>query len=106
MWTSDSFGLVGSIRLVKPVYSLFSITPASYGVISSHHSIAGLLGIVAALWHIQTRPIPLISSAPSFNSLEQVLASNLPAVFFATFITTATMWYGSVSTPVELLGPS
>ncbi len=107
MWTSDSFGLVGSIRSIKPVYSFsFSITPGSYGVISSHHSIAGLLSIATTLWHIQTRPVPTFLSAPSFNSLEQVLASNIPSVFFAAFITTTTMWYGSVSTPVELFGPS
>jgi photosystem II CP47 chlorophyll apoprotein len=34
MWTSDSFGLVGSPRFVKPVFSVISLDPFSYGVIS------------------------------------------------------------------------
>eukprot|EP00415_Alexandrium_ostenfeldii_P002202 UN2202 len=36
MWTSDSFGIVGSVRLVKPVYSVIGLAPFCYGVISSN----------------------------------------------------------------------
>ena len=39
MWTSDSLGLLGSPRFVKPVYGLLSLGPFSYGVIPSHHII-------------------------------------------------------------------
>jgi len=37
MWTSDSFGLVGSIRFVKPAFSLIGLAPFCYGSIPSHH---------------------------------------------------------------------
>ena len=29
MWTSDSYGIVGSVRFVKPVYSVIGLTPFS-----------------------------------------------------------------------------
>jgi len=44
-WTSDSVGLLGSIRYIKPTYSIIGLTPYCYGVISSHHISAGVLGL-------------------------------------------------------------
>ena len=44
MWTSDSFGVVGSIRFVKPIYSVIGLAPFCYGVISSNHIVAGFFG--------------------------------------------------------------
>ena len=40
------------------------------------------------------------------GNLEGVLASSIAAVFYTTFIVSSTMWYASVTTPLELLGPS
>ena len=56
MWTSDSFGIVGSIRTVKPIYSVISLSPFCYGVITSNHIVAGFFGTAIRLWHITTRP--------------------------------------------------
>jgi hypothetical protein len=36
MWTSDSKGLEGCIRFVKPIYSLISTSPKCYALIPSH----------------------------------------------------------------------
>ena len=49
MWTSDSYGLLGSIRPVMPANSIQSLQPFSYGAIVSHHSFAGAIGLIAAL---------------------------------------------------------
>ena len=40
------------------------------------------------------------------NSIEHVLSSSIPPVFFTDLITSALMWYGSVTSPLELVGPS
>ena len=50
--SSDSFGVVGSIRFVKPIYSVIGLAPFCYGVISSNHIVAGFFGICIGLWHI------------------------------------------------------
>jgi photosystem II CP47 chlorophyll apoprotein len=39
MWTSDSLGVVGSIRFVKPAFNLIGLAPFCYGIISSYHHI-------------------------------------------------------------------
>ena len=54
--SSDSFGVVGSIRFVKPIYSVIGLAPFCYGVISSNHIVAGFFGICIGLWHISSRP--------------------------------------------------
>ena len=54
--TSDSFGIVGSIRCVKPAFNLIGLAAFCYGVISAHHISAGLLGMMAGIWHISSRP--------------------------------------------------
>ena len=41
MWTSDSKGLEGCIRFVKPIYSLISTSPKCYALIPSHHIASG-----------------------------------------------------------------
>jgi hypothetical protein len=46
IWTSDSFGVVGSIRFVKPIYSVIGLAPFCYGVISSNHIVAGFFGMM------------------------------------------------------------
>jgi photosystem II CP47 chlorophyll apoprotein len=106
MWTSDSFGLLGSVRFVKPIYSVIGLAPFCYGVIVAHHIVAGLFGIMVGLWHISSRPGPLLYKLLGMGNLESVLSSSLAAVFFAAFVNSALMWYAAASTPLELFGPS
>jgi len=106
MWTSDSFGIVGSIRCVKPAFSLIGLAPFCYGVIPAHHISAGLLGMIVSIWHISSRPGVLLYKLLSMGNIEGVLSTSLPPVFFAAFVTSAAMWYGSSTSVHELYGPS
>ncbi len=106
LWTSDALGLLGSMRFLKPIYSVIGLTPFSYGVISSHHLLAGFLGLAIAFWHISSRPSPSLYQLLSMGNLEEVLSSSLAAVFFTALVTSALMWYGSLTTALELFGPS
>jgi len=106
MWTSDSFGIVGSIRFVKPAFSLIGLASYSYGVIPSHHIGAGIQGICVALFHISSRPGALLYKLLGMGNIEGVLSSSIPPVFFAAFVTSAAMWYGSSHSVHELFGPS
>jgi photosystem II CP47 chlorophyll apoprotein len=107
-WTSDSFGLLGSVRVVKPVFNVISAqsTTFGYGVILAHHIVSGLFGILAALWHISSRPGPFVYSLLAMSNIESVLSSSISAVFFTGFVNSALMWYSSSSTPIELFGPT
>ena len=106
IWTSDAYGLLGSIRGVKPSYALTGLTFSSYGVVTAHHIVAGVFGFLISIWHIAARPQPSLYSVVAMGNLEAVLASSISAVFFVGFIVSASMWYASVTTPIELLGPS
>jgi len=106
IWTSDSFGVLGSVRFVKPVYSILGLTPFCYGVISSHHIASGFFGIVVSLWHISSRPGPTLYKLCQMGNIEGVLSTSIASVFFTAGITSALMWYGSLSTALELFGPS
>ncbi len=89
MWTSDSFGVVGSIRFVKPIYSVIGLAPFCYGVISSFHIVAGFFGICIGLWHISSRPGPLLYKLLKMGNVEEVLSSSIAAVFFTAFVISA-----------------
>jgi photosystem II CP47 chlorophyll apoprotein len=104
MWTTDSYGLVGAIRYIKPSYSIINLTLYSYGAISSHHIVAGIVGITAGLWHISSKPGVSLYNIIGMGNIEGVLASSIAAIFFITGIVQAGMWYGSVTDPVELFG--
>ena len=106
MWTSDSFGIVGSIRCVKPLYSVIGLAPFCYGVITSHHIVAGFLGMCIGLWHIASRPGPLFYKLIEMGNVEDALSSSIASVFFTAFVISALMWYGCVSGGLELFGPS
>ena len=106
MWTTDGYGLLGRVRCVRPVYSLIALIPSSYGVVTSNHILAGYTGIAISLWHIATRPAPTLYGLLGMGNIETVLASSIAAVFFIAYIVSGSMWYASVSTPIELLGPS
>ena len=102
IWTSDSFGVVGSIRFVKPIYSVIGLTPFCYGVISSHHIVAGFFAFSIGLWHISSRPGSLLYKLLKMGNIEEVLSSSIAAVFFTAFIISALMWYACLSTALEL----
>jgi photosystem II CP47 chlorophyll apoprotein len=105
MWTSDPFGLLGSVRFVKPVYSLISLAPLCYGVISSNHIVAGFFGVSVSLFHISSRPQPLLYFGLRMGNIEAVLSTSCAAVFFISFLTSALMWYPSCVHALELFGP-
>jgi photosystem II CP47 chlorophyll apoprotein len=106
MWTSNSFVIIGSIRFVKPIYSVIGLAPFCYGVISSNHIVAGFFGICIGTWHISSRPGPSIYKLLFMGNVEEVLASSISPVFFTAFVISALMWYGCVSAALELFGPS
>ena len=37
------------------------------------------------------------------GNIETVLSSSIAAVFWAAFVVSGTMWYGSAATPIEFL---
>jgi photosystem II CP47 chlorophyll apoprotein len=106
LWSSDSAALIGSIRILKPAYSLVALTPASYGAIPAHHLLAGLFGLFASVWHLSARPAPILFSLFAMDSLETVLASSNLIPFVASLVTSSLMWYGSVHNSLELNGPT
>jgi len=71
-----------------------------------HHIAAGILGILAGLFHLCVRPSLRLYLGLSMGSIESVLSSSIAAVFWAAFVVAGTMWYGSAATPVELFGPT
>jgi photosystem II CP47 chlorophyll apoprotein len=104
MWASDQYAIVGGIRDVQPAYSLFYVQCARYGSMASHHIVAGLFGLAASLWHCYARPTPNLYGALRMGRIESVLSTSIIAVLWAGVINAASMWYGSVTTPVELFG--
>lgn len=76
------------------------------GGIASHHIAAGILGILAGLFHLSVRPPQRLYKGLRMGNVETVLSSSIAAVFFAAFVVAGTMWYGSAATPIELFGPT
>lgn len=106
MWASDESAIAGTIRSIAPNYSILALNPFSFGTIVSHHIIAGLFGIGVGAWHISTRPGPFIYKTVRMNSIESVLSSSIIAILWVAIITSSASWYGSVTQPVELNGPT
>merc|ERR1712186_147023 len=76
------------------------------GGIASHHIAAGILGLLAGIFHLTVRPPQRLYRGLRMGNIETVLSSSISAVFFAAFVTSGTMWYGSATTPIELFGPT
>nr|YP_009231447.1 photosystem II 47 kDa protein [Ephedra foeminea]YP_009694738.1 photosystem II CP47 chlorophyll apoprotein [Ephedra intermedia]YP_009694811.1 photosystem II CP47 chlorophyll apoprotein [Ephedra sinica]YP_010048945.1 photosystem II CP47 chlorophyll apoprotein [Ephedra monosperma]YP_010207358.1 photosystem II 47 kDa protein [Ephedra przewalskii]YP_010451865.1 photosystem II 47 kDa protein [Ephedra alata]YP_010451932.1 photosystem II 47 kDa protein [Ephedra altissima]YP_010451999.1 photosyste len=106
IWISDPFGLTGKIQPVSPAWGAEGFDPFVPGGIASHHVAAGLLGIIAGLFHLSVRPPQRLYKGLRMGNIETVLSSSIAAVFFASFIVAGTMWYGSATTPIELFGPT
>jgi photosystem II CP47 chlorophyll apoprotein len=106
IWVSDAFGMTGRLQGVKGVWDAAGFNPYNPAGIASHHIAAGILGILAALFHATVRPPLRLFSSLRMASIETVLSSSISAVFFSAFVTSGTMWYGAATTPVELFGPT
>lgn len=105
-WTSDLYGLVGSIRTLKPTYSILFFKLGSYSILPSHHIAAGLLGVLISIWKINSRSSFFIFKTLSLGNIESVLSSSLVSVFWFVFIIVSEVWYGSCTLPLELNGPT
>lgn len=106
MWVSDPYGLSGSVQPVAPEWGPDGFNPFNPGGIVAHHIAAGIVGIIAGLFHILVRPPQRLYKALRMGNIETVLSSSIAAVFFAAFVVAGTMWYGSATTPIELFGPT
>jgi photosystem II CP47 chlorophyll apoprotein len=105
-WVSDAFGLEGVVRPVRPSWGADGFNPFNPGGIVSHHIAAGILGLLAGVFHFSVRPGVRLIRALRMRSLESVLSSSIAAVFFAAFVVAGTMWYGSAASPIALFVPT
>jgi photosystem II CP47 chlorophyll apoprotein len=91
---------------VDPAWGAEGFDPFVPGGIASHHIAAGILGILAGLFHLIFHPPQRLYVGLRMGDIETILSSSIAAMFFATFVVVGTMWYGSATTPVELFGPT
>jgi photosystem II CP47 chlorophyll apoprotein len=91
---------------VFPSWGPDGFDPYNPGGIPSHHIAAGIVGILAGLFHLCVRPPQRLYNALRIGNIETVLSSSIAAVFWAAFVVSGTMWYGSAATPIELYGPT
>ncbi|MBW4570690.1 MAG: photosystem II chlorophyll-binding protein CP47 [Tolypothrix carrinoi HA7290-LM1] len=106
MWISDAYGLTGHVQAVAPEWGPAGFNPYNPGGVVAHHIAAGVVGIIAGLFHLTVRPPERLYKALRMGNIETVLSSSIAAVFFAAFVVAGTMWYGSATTPIELYGPT
>ncbi|AFY38843.1 photosystem II chlorophyll-binding protein CP47 [[Leptolyngbya] sp. PCC 7376] len=106
MWISDPYGVTGHVQAVAPDWGPSGFNPFSPGGVVAHHIAAGIVGIIAGLFHLSVRPPERLYKALRMGNIETVLSSSIAAVFFAAFIVAGTMWYGNATTPIELFGPT
>ena len=106
MWVSDAYGLTGHVQPVAPEWGPDGFNPFNPGGVVAHHIAAGIVGIIAGLFHLTVRPPERLYTALRMGNIETVLSSSIAAVFFAAFVVAGTMWYGSATTPIELFGPT
>ncbi|MFQ3679838.1 MAG: photosystem II chlorophyll-binding protein CP47 [Pseudanabaenaceae cyanobacterium] len=106
MWVSDPYGLTGHVEPVAPDWGPNGFNPFNPGGVVAHHIAAGIVGILAGLFHLTVRPPERLYKALRMGNIETVLSSSIAAVFFAAFVVAGTMWYGSATTPIELFGPT
>jgi len=106
MWVSDPYGVTGHVQPVAPEWGPAGFNPFNPGGVVAHHIAAGIVGIIAGLFHLSVRPPERLYRALRMGNIETVLSSSIAAVFFAAFIVAGTMWYGNATTPIELFGPT
>lgn len=105
-WVSDPYGLTGHVQPVAPDWGPSGFNPFNPGGVVAHHIAAGVVGIIAGLFHLTVRPPERLYKALRMGNIETVLSSSIAAVFFAAFVVAGTMWYGNATTPIELFGPT
>ncbi len=105
-WVTDPYSLTGHMEAVAPEWGPAGFDPFNPGGIVAHHIAAGIVGIIAGLFHLSVRPPERLYRALRMGNIETVLSSSIAAVFFAAFVVAGTMWYGSAAAPVELFGPT
>lgn len=103
-WVSDPYRLTRRIQKVIPVWTVARFDPYNSSRIVSHHLAAGLLRIIAGLFHLCVRPSLRLYNTLRIRSIETVLASSTAAVRWAAFIVAGTIWYRAATTPIELFG--
>lgn len=106
MWVSDAYGVTGHVEAVAPAWGPEGFNPFNPGGIVAHHIAAGIVGIIAGIFHLTVRPPERLYRALRMGNIETVLSSSIAAVFFAAFVVAGTMWYGNAATPIELFGPT
>jgi photosystem II CP47 chlorophyll apoprotein len=106
MWISDPYGVTGHVEPVAPEWGPDGFNPFNAGGVVAHHIAAGIVGIIAGLFHLTVRPPERLYKALRMGNIETVLSSSIAAVFFAAFVVAGTMWYGAATTPIELFGPT
>ncbi|MEH2462051.1 photosystem II chlorophyll-binding protein CP47 [Nostoc sp.] len=106
IWVSDPYGITGAAQAVAPEWGPDGFNPYNPGGIVAHHIAAGVVGIIAGLFHLTVRPPERLYKALRMGNIETVLSSSIAAVFFAAFVVAGTMWYGNAATPIELFGPT
>ncbi|NER27275.1 MAG: photosystem II chlorophyll-binding protein CP47, partial [Symploca sp. SIO1C4] len=99
-------GATGWTLPVTPAWGPEGFNPFNPGGIVAHHIAAGIVGIIAGLFHLTVRPPERLFKALRMGNIETVLSSSIAAVFFAAFVVAGTMWYGNAATPIELFGPT
>jgi photosystem II CP47 chlorophyll apoprotein len=106
IWVGDPYGVDGRVVGVSPAWGVEGFNPFDAAGIASHHIAAGIVGILAGTFHITIRPSVRLYRALRMANVETVLSSSIATVFFAAFVASGTMWYGSAATPLELFGPT
>ncbi len=86
MGFSDGYGLTGSVQPVAPEWGPDGFNPFNPGGVVAHHIAAGIVGIIAGLFHLTVRPPQRLYKALRMGNIETVLSSSIAAVFFAAFV--------------------
>jgi photosystem II CP47 chlorophyll apoprotein len=81
MWVSDPYGLTGHIQPVAPAWGPEGFDPFNPGGIVAHHIAAGIVGVIAGLFHLTVRPPERLYKALRMGNIETVLSSSIAAVF-------------------------
>jgi photosystem II CP47 chlorophyll apoprotein len=106
IWVSDPYGLSGRVENVKPCWGPEGFDPYNPSGVPAHHIASGIVGILSGFFHICVRPPQRLYNALRIGNIETVLSSSIAAVFWAAFVVSGTIWYGSSTTPIELYGPT
>ena len=69
-WISDAYGITGGVRTVAPDWSISGFDPLNPAGVGSHHIAAGLVGLVAGVFHLCVRPSLGIYSTLRMGNIE------------------------------------